>query len=147
MEFILVIIVIAVLCIIFRISTDIIIMGISILTALLILAMTLLFIYFFFRLLFSRKIKACFLRIDKPENFKFRTAFYLVDGTEYPCIFPAESILINTFYKKDKSYTVWLDRRKKYVFDPFAFTTCIIGFLVSTSLTVTAILLYLTAQE
>ena len=145
MEFILVITVIAVLCIIFQVSTDIIIMGIAVLTGFLILSMTILFIYFFIRLLFSRKVIADFLRIDKPENFKFRTAFYIVGGVEYPCIFPAESILINTLYKKDKSYTVWLDRRRKYVFDPFAFTTCTIGFLVSTSLIVTTIILYLNA--
>ena len=145
MEFILVIIIIAVLCIIFQVSTDIIIMGIAVLTGLVIVSMTILFIYFFIRLLFSKKVKADFLRIDKSEKTKFRTAYYIIDGVEYPCVFPAESILINTLYKKDKQYTVWLNRRMKCVFDRFAFTTCVIGFLVSTSLVTTAVILYLTA--
>ena len=145
MEFILVIAVIAVLCVIFQVSTDIIIMGIAILTGLVITAMTILFIYFFIRLLFSKKTKADFSRIDRLEKTKFRTAFYIVDGTEYPCVFPAESILINTLYKKDKKYNVWLDPRMKRVYDRFAFTTCVTGFLVCIGIVMTTVILYLTA--
>ncbi|MDE5557963.1 MAG: hypothetical protein K2J32_09810 [Ruminococcus sp.] len=145
MEFILVIVVIAVLCVIFQVSTDIIIMGIAILTGLVITAMTILFIYFFIRLLFSKKTKADFSRIDRPEKTKFRTAFYIVDDTEYPCVFPAESILINTLYKKDKKYNVWLDLRMKRVYDRFAFTTCVTGFFVCIGIMTTAVILYLTA--
>lgn len=145
MEFILVIAVIAVLCVIFQVSTDIIIMCIAILTGFVIAVMTLLFIYFFARLLFSKKVKADFSRIDKTEKTKFRTAYYIIDGVEYPCVFPAESIMTNTLYKKDKKYNVWINRRMKCVYDRFAFTTCIMGFLVSTSVVTTAVILYLTA--
>ncbi|MBD5159083.1 MAG: hypothetical protein HDT23_02410 [Ruminococcus sp.] len=144
MEFILVIAVTAVLCIIFQVSTDIIIMGIAVLTGLVIVSMTLLFIYFFTRLLFSEKLKADFSRIDKSEKTKFRTAYYIVDSVEYPCVFPAESIMTNNLYKKDKKYTVWLNRRMKCVYDRFAFTTCVMGFLVSTELVTVAVILYLT---
>lgn len=145
MEFILVVAVIAVLCVIFQISTDIIIMGIAILTGFVITAMTFLFIYFFICLLFSKKVKADFSRIDRPEKNKFRTAFYIVDGTEYQCVFPAESILINTLYKKDKKYNVWLNHHMKRVYDRFAFTTCVMGFLVCIGTVVTSVILYLTA--
>lgn len=145
MEFILVIAVIAVLCVIFQINTDIIIMCIAILTGLVITAMTISFIYFFIRLLFSKKVKADFSRIDKTEKTKFRKAFYMVDGTEYPCVFPAESIFTNILYKKDKKYNVWLDNRMKYVYDRFAFTTCITGFLICIVIVITAVILYLTA--
>ena len=144
MEFILVIVVVAVLCIIFQVSTDIIIMGIAVLTGFVIVSMTVLFIYFFTRLLFSKKVRADFSRIDKSEKNRFRTAYYIVDNVEYPCVFPAESIITNILYKKDKKYTVWLNRRMKCVYDPFAFTTCVMGFMVSTALVTVAVILYLT---
>lgn len=143
MEFILVIAVVAVLCVIFQVSTDIIIMGVALLAGLVITAMTILFIYFFARLLFAKKTKADFSRIDKPEKNKFRTAFYIIDGTEYPCVFPAESI--TALYRKDKKYNVWLDRRMKCVYDRFAFTTCVVGFFVCIGITAAAVILYLTA--
>lgn len=145
MEFILIIAVIAVLCVIFQVSIDIIIMGVAILTGLVVLSMTLLFVYFFIRLLFSRKVRADFSRIDKPEKTKFRTAYYIIDGVEYPCVFPAESIMTNTLYKKDKKYNVWINRRMKCVYDRFAFTTCVMGFLICTSVVAAAVILYLTA--
>lgn len=145
MEFVLVIAVVAVLCVIFQVSTDIIVMCVAVLTGLVIAVMTILFIYFFIRLLFSKKAKADFSRIDRPEKTKFRKAFYIVDGTEYPCIFPAESVLINTLYKKDKKYNVWLDRRMKCVYDRFALTTCVMGFFVCIGIVATAVILYLKA--
>lgn len=145
MEFILIIAVIAVLCVIFQVSIDIIIMGVAILTGVVILSMTLLFVYFFIRLLFSRKVRADFSRIDKPEKTKFRTAYYIIDDVEYPCVFPAESIMTNTLYKKDKKYNVWINRRMKCVYDRFAFTTCVTGFFVCMGIITTAVILYLTA--
>ncbi|MCM1315927.1 MAG: hypothetical protein NC205_06220 [Prevotella sp.] len=144
MEFILVIAIIAVLCVIFQVSTDIIIMGIAILAGFVITAMTILFIYFFVRLLFSKKVTADFSRIDKQEKTKFRTAYYIIDGMEYPCVFPAESIMTNTLYKKDKKYNVWINHRMKCVYDRFAFTTCVMGFLVSISVVTAVVILYLT---
>lgn len=141
MEFILVIAVVAVLCVIFQVSTDIIIMGIAILAGLVIIAMTILFIYFFTMLLFSKKTKADFSRIDKPDKNKFRTAFYMIDGTEYPCVFPAESI--TSLYKKDKQHNVWLNRRMKCVYDCYALTTCIMGFVFCIVIVSVAVILYL----
>jgi len=145
MEFILVIAVTAVLCIIFQVSTDLIIMGIIAVVGLVLLAMILLFIYFFVRLLFSRKHEAYFSRIDRPEKNKFRTAYYIVDGVEYPCVFPAEGVFLNALYRKDRKYHVRLNSRMKRVYDRFAFATCIIGFSVSVFIMVSAVAVYLTA--
>lgn len=145
MEFILVIAIVAVLCIIFQISTDLIIMGIMAVTGLTILAMTLIFVYFFVRLLFSEKHEAYFSRIDRPEKNKFRTAYYVVDGVEYPCVFPAEGIFLNTLYKKDRKYHVRLNLRMKRVYDRFAFATCVIGFSVSIFILISAVVIYLKA--
>ncbi len=145
MEFILVIAVTAVLCIIFQVSTDLIIMGILAVVGLVLLTMILLFIYFFVRLLFSRKHEAYFSRIDRPEKNKFRTAYYIVDGVEYPCVFPAEGVFLNALYRKDRKYHVRLNSRMKRVYDRFAFATCIIGFSVSIFIMVSAVAVYLIA--
>lgn len=143
MEFILVIAVIAVLCIIFQISTDMIIMGVMVITGLMLVAMILLFVYFFIRLLFSRKCEAYFSRIDRPEKNKFQTAYYIIDGVEYPCVFPAEGIFMNTLYRKDKKYHVRLNLRMKQVYDRFAFATCVIGFSASVFIVISAVAVYL----
>lgn len=143
MEFILVIAITAVLCIIFQISTDLIITGILTVSGIAILAMTLIFVYFFVRLLFSEKHEAYFSRIDRPEKNKFRTAYYVVDGAEYPCVFPAEGIFLNTLYRKDRKYHVRLNLRMKRVYDRFAFATCVIGFSVSVFIVISAIAVYL----
>ncbi|MCM1507829.1 MAG: hypothetical protein NC177_11950 [Ruminococcus flavefaciens] len=144
MEFILVIAVIAVLCIIFQVSMDLIIAGIAILAVLIIMAMTILFIYFFIRLLFSKKVEAYFSEIIQPKENKFRTACYIVDGVKYLCVFPAESVLLNGLYKKDKKYHVWLNRRMNRVYDRFAFATCVTGFSVSVLIMTAVIFIYLT---
>lgn len=143
MEFILVVAVIAVLCVIFQVSADLIILAVLAFMGLVILAMVLLFVYFFIRLLFSRKHEAYFSRIDRPEKSKFRTAYYIVDGVEYPCVFPAEGIFLDTLYRKDRKYHVRLNVRMKRVYDRFAFATCVIGFLVSVFIVISAVALYL----
>ena len=104
MEFILVIVIISVLCIILRISTEFIIIGILAFIGIVIVTIMLMFIYFFICLLFSKKHEAYFSRIDRQNKNKFRTAYYIVDGTEYPCVFPAENIFTNTLYKKEHKY-------------------------------------------
>lgn len=142
MEFILVIVIIAVLCIILRISTEFIIIGILAFIGLVIVTIMLMFIYFFICLLFSKKHEAYFSRIDRQNKNKFRTAYYIVDGTEYPCVFPAENIFTNTLYKKEHKYHVLLNLHMKRVFDRFAIATCIIGFL--TSLVAIIFIIYMT---
>lgn len=143
MEFILVVAVIAVLCVIFRISTDIIIIGVSLFTGLILVTMILLFVYFFVRLLFSKKYEAYFSRIDRPEKTKFRTAYYMVDDVEYPCVFPSETIFPDILYKKDKKYHVYLNSRMKRVYDRFAFATCVMGFSVSILIVAAAVIVYI----
>lgn len=143
MEFILIISVIAVLCIIFRVSTDIIIMCSLILIGIVLAFTALLFVYFFICLLFSKKCSAEFSKTDKSDKNKFSKAYYIVDGVEYPCIFPEEKFFGIKFYRKDRKYNVWLNRRFKFVYDRFAFSTCIIGFTASIFLAVITVALYL----
>jgi len=96
--------------------------GLAIL-ALIFLLVTLLFVYFFIRMLFTKMKPAEFSRIDKSPRSKFKVAYYTVEGTEYPCVFPEEGFLESKLYKTGKTYHVLLDRRKKFVYDRFAIAT------------------------
>lgn len=128
MEFILVIIVIVVLCKVIGISNEIMIMCGLALVELAIIAMLLLFLYFCLHLLFTRSKKAEFLRTAKPEGSKFQVAYYLVEGKEYPCIFPRESGIA---YKINKTCTVRYSKRLNKVYDIWSTLTCIIGLAFS----------------
>ena len=99
------------------------------------------FIWFFVKMLRSKRTEASFTRIDKSPRSPFKVAYYLVEGSEYPNIFPEEGFLESKLYKKDKTYHVLLDRKKKYVYDRFAVTTCTIGTFFSTGVSAAAILL------
>lgn len=128
MEFILVLAVIAVLCIIFRVGTDIMILGALGLIGLTVAAMALFFVIFIVLLITSAKKDAVLSGIEKKEGGRFRTAFYKINGKEYPCFFPAEPKIM---YKKDKPCRVLLNKRLGRVFDRFAVITCICGLLFS----------------
>lgn len=143
MEFILAVVVIAVLCIIFQVSTDIIIMCSLILVCIVFAVTALLFIYFFICLMFSEKCTAEFSRTGKSDKNKFSKAYYIIDGEEYPCIFPEEKIFGIELYRKDRKYNVWLNRRFRFVYDRFAFATCIIGFSASIFLAAVTVIGYL----
>lgn len=128
MEFILVLIVIIVLCKIIGISNAALIAGALCLVELAIIAMLLLFLYFCLNLLFTKSMKAEFVRTGKPEKGKFQVAYYLVDGKEYPCVFPRESGIA---YKINKKCTVRYSKRLNKVYDIWATLTCIIGLAFS----------------
>lgn len=128
MEFVLVLIVIIVLCKVLGISNEFLVIGGLALIELTIIAMLLFFVYFCLHLLFTKRKKASFTRSGKPENSKFQVAYYLVDGKEYPCIFPKEAGLN---YRKERHYNVYFSRKLKKVYDIWAVLTCIIGLFLS----------------
>lgn len=124
MEFVLALLVIIVLCKVIGISNATLIAGGLALIELAIIAMLLIFIYFCLHLLFSKSKKAEFVHLGKPEGSKFKVAYYLIDGKEYPCVFPHESGLT---YKTDRICTVRYSKKLKKVYDIWAMLTCIIG--------------------
>lgn len=67
---------------------------------------------------------------------KLRVAFYLVEGQEYPCLFPKEGVLEERLYSKDKPCFVMWNRRLGKVFDKFAITTCLLGLVFSVGMSV-----------
>lgn len=87
-EAVLFIIVVTVLCLCLGVDAAYIVFGILCLLALGVILMFILFAYSLICMLFSQKTKAEFVRIDK--NGKINSAFYLIDGVEYPCMFQAK---------------------------------------------------------
>ena len=84
-------------------------------------------------LLTSKWKKARFLRVDLPsEKAKYKVAYYLVEGEEIPCLFPEEGIFRKQLYRTDKTYHVLLNKKLGRVFDRFALVTCILGLLFGT---------------
>lgn len=140
MEFILGIVIIVVLCIILGVRADFMIIGALGILGLIVLATALFFIIFVGILLFSKKKEATFRDIEKKGGRKFKTAVYIVEGREYQCFFPAEPEFV---YKKDKTCRVMLNRRLGRVFDGFAITTCICGFIFSMTAVTGAVMLVL----
>ncbi len=140
MEFILGIVIIVVLCIILGVGTDVIIIGALGLLGLIVLATAVFFIVFMIILMTSKKKEAVFRDVEKKENGKFKTAVYTIEDREYPCFFPAEPKFV---YKKDKIYRVMLNHRLGRVFDRFAITTCICGFIFSMAAVIGAVWLVL----
>lgn len=133
MEFIVVIAIILVLCLILGVNFNYILWGITILACILFGLMTLCFAYCIVRLAFAKRKEANFVRFDKVKDSRVEVAFYLVEGGEYACIFPKEFILENKLYSKEKTYTVMLDMKSKKVYDQYAIATCILGLLFSLS--------------
>ncbi|MBP3379776.1 MAG: hypothetical protein J6K77_02790 [Ruminococcus sp.] len=131
MEIILGMITIIVICKILGVSNSTLALGGVGLIGLLIIAMALFFIYFTVHLLLARTKKAAFSRIDVPEKGRFKVAYYIVDGVEYPCIFPKESAFNSRLYRSGRLYTVRFSRYLKKVYDKWAMITCIVGLFFS----------------
>ncbi len=140
MEFILGIVIIVVICIILGVRADFMIIGALGILGLIVLATALFFIVFMVILIFSKKKEAVFGGVEKKDERKFKTAVYIIEGREYPCFFPAEPEFV---YKKEKTYRVMLNRRLGRVFDVFAITTCICGFIFSIAAVIGAVMLVL----
>lgn len=142
MEFIIVIIVISVLCLVIGVKLIYLLFAAAGLLGLIIAASELLLTFCFFRLMFTKKHKADFSRIDKSPHSNFKVAYYKINGNEYPNIFPEEGFFRNIIYRSDKSYTVFLTKNQKCVYDKFACTTSTIGFLLTIASVIAGILVF-----
>lgn len=129
MEFILILLIIIVLLKILGVSDDMIALGGLGVIELIIIASFLLFVVFSFLMLFCKRKDATFVRIGKASNDRFKVAYYNVEGTEYPCVFPSEMILNDKMYRTDRTYRVLFSKRRKKVYDIWCVLTCIVGLL------------------
>ena len=92
------------------------------------MAMTLFFAVCVLTMIFSKRKKAVFSRVERAEGSKFKVAWYDIDGEEFPCIFPSEP---EGMYKKDRKCSVIYNRRIGRVFDIWSCMTCVLGFIFS----------------
>ena len=141
MEFILVIVIIVVLCLILGVKTIYLLAAGAAFLGLIYAASLALLDFFFVRLVLTQKHKAVFSRIDKSPRSSFKVAYYTIDGTEYPNVFPEEGLLRSKLYRSDKNSTVFLTKNKKFVYDKFACATCTIGFLLTIATAVAVIMI------
>lgn len=137
MEIIIGLIVIIIICKILGVSNFVLILcGLGIIE-LVIIAMTIFFIYFTMHLFFTKKSDASFTKIDLPPKGKFKVAYYKINDEEYPCIFPKESGFSSKMYKTDKIYKVRFSKSLKKVYDKWAMTTCAVGLIFSIAAVIT----------
>lgn len=141
MEFLVVLIIAIIICLILNVSMHYILTGILILVGIGTVFFAVSFLYCFIVLLCSKPKDAEFVRIGPAKGDKFQVAFYKVEGAEYPCMFPREAILEDKLYKEDKKYRVMWNQRKGKVFDRYACVTCVLGFAVSVLLSVGIVIL------
>ncbi len=139
MELIIGLIVIIIICKILGVSNFVLILGGLGIIELLIIAMALFFIYYTLHLFFTKKSDANFTKIDLPPKGKFKVAYYMINGEEYPCIFPKESGISSNLYKPDKTYKVRFSKSLKKVYDKWAVITCAIGLTFSIAAIITTL--------
>lgn len=95
----------------------------------------LLFILFFvitdIALLFRRRVKGEFLRVDDTERFDH--AVYKVDNQEYYCLFPAESFGRQRIYHEKQSYFLLIPRNpnRRSAYDRHSLITIAVGSVFS----------------
>ncbi|MCR4761098.1 MAG: hypothetical protein K5705_12700 [Oscillospiraceae bacterium] len=137
-EIVLSIVIIIALLLFFGVSVQTILTGaVLILISLVVLAIILIAVFFFvtdISLLFRRRVKGRFLRID--DTARFDHAVYDVGGTEYHCIFPAESYGRKRIYHTDREYMLLISRSEKRnsAYDRHSLITILFGTVFSVML-------------
>lgn len=143
MEFLVVLIIAIVICLILNVSIHYILVGILILVGIGTVLFAVSFLYCFIMLLCSKRKEAEFVRIGPAKGDRFQVAFYRVDGVECPCMFPREAILEDKLYKENQKYWVMWNQRRSKVFDRYAVTTCILGLVASMIMSVGVLFFFL----
>lgn len=141
-ELIVAVVIIVVICLCLGFDVGVIALGFSVLLTLFVVVMLALFFYSIVRIAVSEKTSALFVRVDKNSRGKFSSAYYIIDGAEYPCAFPAEIAFRDMIYKSERPRRVLFDRKKSLVYDASAITTCVVGLLFSIAFCVAAVYFY-----
>ena len=143
MEFILILIVIAIFASVLTGNLGYVLFGMSGFLLLTSGLMVLTFLVCLVLLLTSKWKEAKFVGMDLPtEKSKFQVAFYLVEGEEIPCLFPEEGVFRSRLYQEDKIYRVLWNKRLGRVFDRFAVATTIVGLTCGIALGAIMLFLY-----
>ncbi len=133
MEIVVVAVVIVAYCLILGVGPGYVMTGILMLTGILAALMSIAFLGSAIGLLFSKKKKAEFVRLEQSGR-KYKSACYLVEGREYRCLFPCEGIMQDKLYVQGREYSVMFNRRMGMVYDRFAVATCVLGLVAGVSI-------------
>ncbi len=136
MELLIFLIIVIVFCLILDVSLNFVVLGLIAFMGIISGLFALAFLGCMVCLLGCRRKPATFLRTDNVKGSKFQVAYYLVEGREYPCVFPKEVVLENKLYQTDKVYHVMVHEKLGKVFDRFAVTTCVLGLVAGIALSV-----------
>ena len=143
MEFVFILILVAIFISIVTGKLGYILFGFSGFLLILSIVMVILFAVVGVLLLLSKWKEARFLRLDYPvKDAKYKVAYYDVEGEEIPCLFPEEGVFRKAFYRTDKIYHVLYNRKLGRVFDRFAVATCILGLVGGAVLGLIIVALY-----
>lgn len=131
LEIVITVIIIIALLLFFGISPEtIFVVFATIILGLVALAM-LLFILFFLitdiSLLFRRRVKGKFLRVDDTDRWDH--AVYEYENQEYTCLFPAESFGRQRIYHENRMYSLLIPRnpKRRSAYDRHSLFTIVIG--------------------
>ena len=128
MEIIMILVILGVLFSVLTGHPGYILIGVSVILFILSAALTIIFIICNVLLVMSKPAKGRYTRIDtQRDNDKYKVAYYLVNGEEYPCLFPEEGIFRKRFYNTEKECHLLVNRRLRKVFDRYAIITCVLG--------------------
>lgn len=104
--------------------------GILIITGLAAVLFSLFFIVTLFSLPFFRRAKGTFLRFS--DDLRFDRAVYDVGGTEYTCIFPAETFGRRMIYKQTaRTLLISRSQKRHYAYDRHSLLIIVIGSVTS----------------
>ena len=143
MEFVFIIVIIAILVCVFTGNLGYVLYGATIVLMIVSGLLILTFAICNIILLGTKWEKASFLRLDLPtEKSKFKVAFYLVDGEEIPCLFPEEGVFVKYLYKTEKTYHVLYHPKLRRVFDRFSIATCVLGLICGIILEIMSVGMY-----
>ena len=142
MEYILGIGIIVIILLILGFGADVIIFGFIVLITLAAASSGLFFVYFTVRLMLSRRAKGTFTRVAKPESGTFESAYYDIGDSELPKVCPAEFVMRDRIYHTDRTVSLRLDRRGKFVYDRNARLTILFGLPLCTALCVLCLMIF-----
>ena len=97
----------------------------------LIILMTIFFIYATVLILSGKRVKGRYVRSEHSPKGKILHAVYVVDETEYKNLFPLEVMFRDKIYHTEKEVNLILNYKKKCCFDTNAKICCVLGIIVS----------------
>lgn len=130
MELIVTAAILVLLCYLLGVSMAFILQALLGLMLILLILISLFFVWAVLSLIGSKRTKVTFDRIDKAEDHPFPTAVYVSGDKKYRNTFPSELLLKNLLYKKDRTVNVRVTRRGK-TYDLYSLLTVYIGLVLA----------------